>query len=250
MKNKIIFTLLCTSTQLFCAGASNVYLQNEYGAPIACRINQTNEIKIANNIRVQLGVACNRSGVVSKCISSLDIRTTGIGSGYGLSPYYSLKDIVLQMFRYTGDPKNLVITVHPSSSLSSWNVTLALEASGNIGTFSMKPEENPEIMEKFLKLEGSADRLKVIQDGLFGSDYTNKINAICSANYTQAMKQGKVNLCDNLHRNIVKPEFKLNALAKFKKSDMHLLEPTINEIKETIDLLYRALLRYKELGII
>ena len=209
-----------------------------------------NKIKINNNIREKLGPACNKGGVFSNCIASLEIRTTGVGSGYGLSPYYSLQDIVTKMYQYTGESKNLVITVHPSSSLSNWNVTLAMEATGNVETFSMKPEENPEMIAAFLKLEGSNERLQVIQRGLFGPDYTNKINAICSTNYTKATQQGKVNLCDNLRRNIVKPEFIINARGKFKKSDMHLLEPTINEIKNSIDLLYRALLRYKEQGII
>jgi hypothetical protein len=118
----------------------------------------------------------------------------------------------------------------------------------------MKPEkeaeENPTIIEAFLKLEDSNARLKLIQEGLFGSDYTNKINNICATNYTKAMQQGKVNLCDNLRRNIVKPEFTINPRAKFKKSDLPKLEPTINEIKETINLLYRALLKYKEQGLI
>ena len=69
---------------------------------------------------------------------------------------------------------------------------------------------------------------------------------ICNANYAAGQKLGKINLCENLKRNLVKPEYIIDVRMIGKTSPN--LEPTLQDIKTTIDSLYRTLQKHMQSG--
>ena len=98
-----------------------------------------------------------------------------------------------------------------------------------------------------MKLKKASERLQAIKNGALGPEYAQKATEICSADYTPAEKLGKVNLCNRLQKDLVSPQYDIHSKAKktFKKP---VIRPTIEEIKQSIDSLHRALAKYKNRG--
>ena len=97
-----------------------------------------------------------------------------------------------------------------------------------------------------MKFKKASERLQAIKNGALGPEYAQKATEICSANYAQAEKLGKINLCNQLQQTLVSPQYFMHSKATISKKP--LIRPTIEEIKQSIDSLHRALTRYKQRG--
>lgn len=278
MKNKKIVSFtntlavgICLLTGSLYAGVT-VFLENNYGATINYKISQQESEGqyVGNNVRVQLGDI--------DFIPALLIRTTGRGSSY-VSSYYSLAyyliDIKNQQARHSND--DAVIIIGPSSSYSlTWNLDLRWEPKGSIKSFKyeefIEPKKQPSTTEQLpvqpiptprveesikeiereeaVMAETTADgRLNQIKNGALGSEYARKATEICSADYSQAKRLGKINLCDKLKRDLVAPVYRVDTRAKKKPEFVSPdLAPAIKDIKNSIDLLHRSLAGYKSRG--
>lgn len=225
----------------------NVYLENNYGA----RLNYKNTPSkpegdyIGNNVRISLGDI--------NSIPSLAIRATGIGSSY-VSSYYDL-DYILKEIRSQQKIRDLhgqdaVISVGPSRI--GWNVTYDWEQkTQNVKPFEYSdfpadPAESPLTKEEqLMELKTAEQRLDAIKNGALGPQYAQKAAEICAANYAQAEKLGKINLCAELKRNLVAPVYKRDTRARVASPD---LRPAIDDIQRSINTLHNALTRYRTRG--
>src|SRR5207244_2407083 len=160
---------------------------------------------IGNNVRISLGDI--------NYIPFLSIRATGLGSSY-VSSYYDLKDFLKlikdQQKIRTLHGQDAVIIVGPSRI--GWNVTCDWEQktkgikSFEYSDFPANPADSPFAKEEALmELKTAEQRLDAIKNGALGPEYAKKTTAICAANYAQAEKLGKINLCSELKRNLVAP---------------------------------------------
>jgi len=236
---KYLIALPLLMVSLIITSTPRIFIENHYGAPIALKVNDK-EIRVANDYNpVLIGYSTSFEHIVPGAVSSLAIRTTGMGSGYGASPYTPLNYVLEQVEQEStiNRNKDAVILIKPSSYFSSWNIVVIWRNSNaSVSTFTMTSPE-----EKFLRLTSAQDRLNALAQGILGDDIAAQVKAICNTDYTKSTQMGKVNLCNNLRRNIVKPEFNVDFRLKITQPD---LQPTIEEIKDLINQLYRTLQRY------
>ena len=106
-------------------------------------------------------------------------------------------------------------------------------------------EEKEQREAAFMKLRNPEDRLEAIKNGALGTEYAQKTIDICSANYAQAERLGKVNLCKSLKRGLSAPVYRRHRDATGQRPN---LAPTLEDIKNNIDTLHKALARYKVKG--
>jgi hypothetical protein len=258
----------------------NVYLENNYGATLNYKTSsfKPEGERIGHNVRISLGDV--------DYLPELSIRTTGTGSSY-VSYYYSLNtfltDIKMQQTRHQND--DAIIIVEPSRV--NWYIILRWEPkTKGIKPFESLPKEKEQpvipqeqpVMQKeqpivqpqpepvddtlekeeaLMELKTAEERLNAIKNGALGSEFAHKAKAICDANYTQAEKLGKINLCSELKRNVVAPTIRprapkispaIEVYGKHKRPVSADLAPAIDEIKSSINRLYSALERYKTRG--
>jgi hypothetical protein len=240
----------------------SVYLENNYGETLNYKTSSTDATgkNIGTNVRVLLGDIHSVAG--------LWIRTTSIISSY-FSSYYDftrfLDDIRSQQRQHPNDDAIIAID---RTGTKQWNPNLRWEAQGtNIILFDPltgAPKVNPNIPEPIqapsyminyeqeealMDLPTADQRLDAIRKGTLGMEYATKTTEICSANYTQAEKLGKINLCAELKRNLVAPIYRIDKRARKKPGFVSPdLAPAIADIKANINLLHGALARYKARG--
>ncbi len=243
----------------------NVYLENNYGAMLNYVISsqQPEGYNLGNNVRVNLGDV--------NYIAMLSIRTIGYlnyGSPLNLNPY--LIDIRNQQARHVND--DAVIAIEPSGYMSNWNISLRWETKGKIKPFEPSdfptlvgaPKINPNIPEpiqapsyminyeqeeNLMDLNSADQRLEAIKRGALGADYAKKAAEVCSANYAQAKKLGKINLCDELKRNLMAPVYRIDKRMLKKKGFVSPdLAPAIDDIKRSITRCHNSLTNYKSRG--
>lgn len=275
----VAITCIISSQALATVG---VFLENNYGATLKYRTTQAQpegEL-IGTNTRVFLGDA--------DFIPELSIKTTGIGSSYfsyyyDLIPL--LQDIKDR--QYYNVNNNAIIVVHPSRIRwyvnYKWEPKMRIQHF-EVEQFTKKPvqsthpirpkvtppskivistpmvtmpvnvlkeeqeeteEEEEEREEAFMKLRDPQDRLEAIKKGSLGAEYAKKTTEICSANYAQAERLGKVNLCTSLKRNLAAPVYRRDIRVQGQRPN---LAPTLEDIKNNIDLLHQALIRYRTRG--
>ena len=125
--------------------ATNVYLENNYEATIkyitAAPISQPTEYPLNNTVR------SNSLGEVEDLKKTgLSIRTTGKGSGYGLSPYtnldYYLAQIIMEETKHPDS--DAVIKIGPSYNVY-WSITIYwIPKNVSTETVSMREEKKVE----------------------------------------------------------------------------------------------------------
>jgi|SRR5579863_7183915 len=120
---------------------ARILIHNNYGATIKYKIirpsgkeeaekpiNNGEEVTICSDLTCLSGVSHPTTAHNPDAISDIQIRTTGKGSGYGLSPYTSLKndliDIVTDLPKMKIRNRGAIIHIDPSSYLSPWNIRL------------------------------------------------------------------------------------------------------------------------------
>jgi hypothetical protein len=101
--------------------------------------------------------------------------------------------------------------------------------------------------EALMALNSADQRLDAIKKDALGSAFAQKAKEICDADYTQAEKLGKINLCSELKRNLVAPVYRIDERAQQKGINPD-LAPAIEDIKNSINRLHSALGRYKLRG--
>lgn len=82
---------------------------------------------------------------------------------------------------------------------------------------------------------------KIINNKLFGEEYSKKATEICHADYTTIEKNGLPNLCVSLKKNLTNPSNILDPTLKGYIPHI----PTEDDIKQSIDMLYKKLQKYK-----
>ncbi|HLJ31127.1 MAG TPA: hypothetical protein VKU36_01700 [Candidatus Babeliales bacterium] len=288
------FCIMAIATSL--NAAVGVYLENNYGAKLNYKTSSflPEGQYVGNNVRVFLGDV--------NFISELSIRTTGAGSSY-VSYYYDLMGYIGDIKRQQAYHPNedAILAVEPSRV--NWYIVLRWEqkTKGIKPIDSLpkekeqpkpepqRPQEQPIIIpqpkpepviqpiqkddafekeEALLNLNTGDERLNAIKNGALGQEFAHKAKAICDANYTNAEKLGKINLCARLKVEVVAPQFRqkrtlLNpndpddmkrspALEKYGVSKRRPvrkdLAPAIDEIKSSINRLYNVLAGYKSRG--
>lgn len=219
---------------------ADVYLENAYGATIAYMTSRsTAEGNIGNG---------NRSASLGNInsLSGLWIRTTGTGSGFGLSPYSDLSYILAQIKKdqknHTNE--NAIISITPSRL--TWSITVYWEKKNGTEDILNALSVSSYVSEvNFFNMTSAEQRLDALKKGALGAEYAAKAAAICSADYTKAKSKGKINLCDELTRSLVAPPYTKLQTISGPQPD---LKPVVDEIKSTIDMLSRSLARYRALG--
>jgi hypothetical protein len=268
MKNKFS-TILCIGISLFSHAMHSgvtVYLYNNYGAMLNYVISsqQPEGYNIANNVPVSLGDV--------NYIATLSVRTVGYlsyGSAVNLNPY--LIDIRNQQAQHTND--DAIITIGSSGYMSNWNISLRWEPKGKIKSFKSSdfaslvgaPKVNPNVPEPIqvpayminsyeqeeamMNLNSADQRLDAIKRGALGADYAKKATEVCSADYTQARKLGKIDLCADLKRNLMAPVYRIDKRVAKKKGFVSPdLAPAVEDIKRSITRAHNALTNYKARG--
>ena len=243
----IILSALAISLITTITYTTDVYLENSYGALlkyiIADPSTTPKEHILAINSR------SNSLGEIDN-INYLAIRTTGVGSGYGLSPYYDLSAYLQQIKTEESEHTNSNAIINISSSYGMWSITIFWEkessplSSSEIDvTFTEVTKEEAAIMS----LQSATARLAAIKNGGLGAIYADKVNAICSADYAAAKNKGFIDLCERLQKELMAPQYIPDA--RFKKR-LPNLKPAIDEIKSSINRLYNTLSNYRAKGII
>jgi hypothetical protein len=124
-----------------CTVQADVYLENSYGAPIKYmreKLGKKAPEKIIPN-----GGRSESLGVSAKNIPGICIKTSGVGSGYGLSPYFDLQFILEQIKadQEAHYDKDAIISVDPSQSAwDKWNVKVYWENPGHLVVTDQIPE--------------------------------------------------------------------------------------------------------------
>jgi hypothetical protein len=279
---KIYLSLVILLTRSIYPGAT-VYLYNNYGATLNYVISSQQPAghNIANNVPVNLGDI--------NFISMLTVRTVGYvmyGSTLNLNPY--LIDIRNEQTKHPND--DAIIVIERSGYMEGWNVKpIIWQPRSKIKSFELadfptligapkvqpnhsQPLTQPAVtmdigqLEKELALieATTADgRLTHIKNGALGSDYARKATEICNADYTQAKKLGKIDLCARLKTELLAPEYdKVNLKSKHmreqidaaKRKGQRIVEvlpdlaPAINDMKSSITRLHNSLAGYKSRG--
>lgn len=227
---------------------TDVYLENSYGAAlkyiVAAPSTSTPELALGINGRASIG-NINR-------ITNLSIRTTGTGSGFGLSPYYDLSSYLTQIKQEENKHPNSDAVINISSSYGLWSITIYWERATSSLSESMNEAIDTTIQavtgEVALMSSNSAvERVNIIKNGALGQDYADKVNTLCSADYTAAKSKGFIDLCAQLQQELMAPKYKRDPRIKHAAPD---LRPAIDEIKTTINRLSRSLNNYRAKGIV
>jgi len=271
-----------------------VFLQNNYKSPITGQ-GMTLNYKVSSaqpegkyigyNVRVSLGDI--------DFLPELSIRETGTGSSW-VSYYhplnYFLTDIKNQQIKHAND--DAIIIVGPNSTLTTWDVKLAWEPKNkSIKPFEFSEFNKPEpkgvpkvqpvtpqpitqpaitmdIDQLLKELElmdatTAEGRLTLIKKGNLGPDYARKVTEICSANYAQAERLGKINLCSRLKTELLATKFGIVNLETKRMKELIAeerskgkkivvapadLAPAIEDIKASINRIHNALVGYKTRG--
>jgi len=181
--------------------------------------------------------------------------------GWNISYRWEPKSKTLKAFEYTDFPQEPITPITPiieektqtpeptQPTIVPTEETIIKEEPVTIKEEQIVVQTKEQIMEQektIMKLKKASERLQAIKNGALGPEYAKKATEICSANYAPAEKLGKVNLCTSLQKNLVSPQYDIHSKAKITRKP--LIRPTIEEIKQTIDSLHRALARYKSRG--
>jgi hypothetical protein len=131
--HKLLFFLIFMSLQSY----ADLYVQNNYGANIKIApmdiLDEMSgeEVLINSGDRYRLGA---NATAVLKSGTRYKIRTTGIGSQKGLSPYHDLLNTIEEIakreklgFNVQGSGKNTIIVIQPSGMFSAWKVDIKSE---------------------------------------------------------------------------------------------------------------------------
>ena len=138
----LIITLLSITPY---AQAITIYVNNQYGAPVALKINQgkkmEHEVTVPRNGYMPIGtLTLPFTGKFPQNeVFSIQIRTTGIGSSY-VSPYTDISSFIEKIVYYNSlkpRKEDAVLTIQPSRFYSGWDIQLSWASGAVIGTFSM-----------------------------------------------------------------------------------------------------------------
>jgi hypothetical protein len=254
---------------------TTVYLENNYGAMLNYVVSsgQPEGKNIGNNVRVSLNDV--------NYIPTLSIRTIGyLTYGSPLNLYHYIIDIKNQQTKHAND--DAIIAIEPSTSYTTWNVKLRWETKGKIKSFEpadfpvivgapkvqpapsqplTQPAVTMDVRELEVMIAETADeRLTLIKNGNLGPDYARKATDICKANYTQAEKLGKINLCSRLKTELLAPQYGIASkkikeqIAEARRRGQRTVEvlpnlaPAIDDIKSSITRLHNALAGYISRG--
>jgi hypothetical protein len=140
-----LMIVLCLSVASLNA-INRLYLENNYGGEIACKVNNRPDVIIGRGVRVFLGNIQLDKKTPLVWVKSLNIRTSGAWSGYGLTSFTSL-DTYLERILWeqklhcntdrAACAKDAVIVINPSRIVSSWNISYHWQNVANITEFSM-----------------------------------------------------------------------------------------------------------------
>jgi hypothetical protein len=131
MKKYYIIPVLVFLTLQYAYAAPKLCFDNFYGAELAVKVDDANEVRIPTAESLKFEPKCIGS---LADISSLGIRTTGFGSS-ALSPFTSLNDKLEDLKKAATDRNNAgkeaVIVINASSVFSGWNIELQWRELGN-----------------------------------------------------------------------------------------------------------------------
>lgn len=277
----IFAAMIISCKSIFGMASTQIYIENHYGAPIKFKIGNANsnapEISVADQQRVLVGGFFH--------ISQLSIRTTGTGSRY-VSYFTELRpqlaDITRERSANAG--KDAIIIIKPSRSYQNWDIEIhwekpdqSIEILEESKLIQSLPRRNT-ATEEFQTLErqnraaaeqakrarearfGSAPantkdtflvetKLKNILNGSFGQNYAQKVRAINDYDYTKATSKGMQNLRTNLLKRIEETLEQTYHIESRRTADWQAPKLASNEeLKENIDMLYRSLQRYINMG--
>jgi len=163
--------------------STKVTLYNNYGTEIAYCLNSPQEMRLSAGAEVELGFLND--------ITRLDIRTTGTGSGWGLSPYDSLMGVVKHV-KALNIPNSAVISIN-DNTIDTFYKTVTdrgWHISVDWPTLHKFYLDNPQL------------RLKLIRSGRMGSVLKDSADKICNADYSKAMVAGKTNLMNYVEEKV------------------------------------------------
>lgn len=225
MKNIMIKSMLTAAITMFCHNTiamvmPSIYIENHYGTDVEyktelSRVNVPSHI-LHNQERHELG----KMGRVL----FLSLKSQRRGSSFTDLPNI-LSLIMLEKDSHPN--KNAVIIIKPSGFYQKWDVSLNWESIG----------------AEVISLDNPA--VSIIRNAL-GNDYARKAEEILEYDYTKATSQGFVDLGKSLAmavENVGKQTFTKSPGRK----NMWIApeESTLQDLKDTIDQLFRALQRYK-----
>ena len=222
----LVIALITSSNHIFAGADTTVYIENHYGATIKYKAGTKKstaaEVSVKNLERSFVGKAGT--------IPALSIRTTGKGSSV-LSPF---AEITQQVDIIKNSPQdstmNAIILIKPSKSYENWNISIHWEKAGQEVTV-ITPEE---------------EELNMIINGSLGVDYAEKARAINDYDYTKSTRGGFINLKDSLLRKIHETLVQTyQPVQKIKGEWIPIGKASEQDLKDTIDTLYRALQKYK-----
>lgn len=270
-----IITLAIYSLNIY---ATDIYIENHYGATIKFKKGDPNsiepEIKVDNQERVRIGRLST--------VPELSIRTTGRGSSmvsYFTGLNAQLTEIESNKNKPENKDKDVIIIIKPSRSYQNWNIEIHWETSGqqikefesdfNEFETAFKEREEKKRAEE-MKAFAEQTRLFVeeqrkarpvapsqdffftekmlteIMQGALGEDYAQKARAINDYDYTKATQKGLQNLRTHLLKRI--DETFKQTYTKENRRKKKWITPNLateQELKDNIDMLYRSLQRYK-----
>jgi len=228
-----VFAFVINITIVSTTYTTTVSLKNSYGKTLKYiladpKISPT-EYVLPVNAQVELGDINLRD--------HLYIRTTGAGSGYGLSPYNNLEYYLTQIKEEKSDFPNSNAVINIGSSYLRWYITVQWEKDTTPLSETFPPENtkeiiNPEKEAKFMELDNPKENIKALKRGDLGAEYAKKVNLICNSDYTEARNKGKPNLCNQLNKEL--------------RNEGH----SIKDLKKQIDLLFRKFNEYRTEGLL
>ena len=230
----LITTMLTSHFTSYGMGNTNVYLENHYGAIIKFKKGTSSsdapEIAVNNQERSFIGTYPGG-------FTALSIRTTGRGSQY-VSFFTQLDKQIeeIRLGRFSNKGKNAVIIIKPSRSYQSWDIEVRWETKNE--TLKDFPSD--------LNAEYDLAAINDIMNGSLGQSYAEKARAINNYDYTKATKRGQINLKTALLKKIKETE--TQTYIKYPERQEAWTAPELStkeDLKNEIDILYRALERYK-----
>lgn len=137
--------VLCVSVVSLQA-TNRLFLENNYGGEIACKVNNRPDVIVGRGVRIFLGNIRLDNTTPAVWVKAIQIRTSGAWSGYGLTSFTSLeaylKEILREQMIHCGTStalcsKDAVIVINPSRVTSSWNVSYRWESPAKVTEFFM-----------------------------------------------------------------------------------------------------------------
>lgn len=232
MKKFLLYTALIVSVTNLFSIDTNIYIENHYGATIKFKKGAPNstaqEISVPNQKRSVVG-PYGRTMTIS-------IRTTGKGSRF-VSYFTELTKQIQDISRDipNNKDKDAIIIIKPSRSYENWDIEINWEAKN-------------QKLEDLSVIFNVENELENIIKGSLGQDYAEKARAIDDYDYTKATKRGQINLRRSLLSKI--NETTTQTYKKNRKQGAIWIAPdlsTIEDLKTNIDMLYKALQKYKTL---